>query len=133
VQDGIVSPEDSLAIINYINAFGGGAVPASATSGGPYYDVTGDGNIAPDDTLAVINYINAQSGPSGDDFSVGSSGGDSGGNLVATEDHAIVGNRSVISNLAANGNPPVTDQPSDLVSLLAFDLVELAMRRRRMS
>ena len=57
--DGKVFPGDALAVINYINGFGIGKVPADAISGPPYYDTTGDGSVLPGDALAVINFINA--------------------------------------------------------------------------
>jgi hypothetical protein len=64
--DGHIAPNDALAIINYINAFGSGAVPAGAAIGAPFgfIDTTGAGGVAdnfvaPNDALAVINMINA--------------------------------------------------------------------------
>jgi hypothetical protein len=72
--DGHIVAEDALAIINYINAFGAGAVPANAqiarpfgfldTSGG--INDVGDDFIAPADALAVINAINAGLGGEGE-------------------------------------------------------------------
>jgi hypothetical protein len=56
--DGMVVAGDALAIINYINAYGAGAVPAGAGPG-PYVDTNGDNFVAPNDVLAVIEYINA--------------------------------------------------------------------------
>ena len=54
----MVSPDDALAIINYLNAFGPGrAVDLGPL--GPFCDVNGDGWIAPNDVVEVINYINA--------------------------------------------------------------------------
>jgi hypothetical protein len=74
--DGIVAPADALAIINYINARGSGAIPADAVAAPPYLDTTGgpdgqgDNSVVPADALAVINYLNAsgtgQSEPAGE-------------------------------------------------------------------
>jgi hypothetical protein len=72
--DGHIVAGDALAIINYINAFGSGAVPAGAAIGQPYgfldttggVNGTGDDFIAPDDALAVINAINAGLGGEGE-------------------------------------------------------------------
>jgi hypothetical protein len=76
--DGRVVAADALAVINYINAFGSGAVPTAAAFGQPYgyLDTTGgedgggDDFVAPNDALAVINFINAfgagLSGPAGE-------------------------------------------------------------------
>jgi hypothetical protein len=50
---------DALEIINYINAFGSGAVPASPPFGPAYYDTTGDDSVAPNDVVGIINFINA--------------------------------------------------------------------------
>ena len=83
--DGHVVAGDALAIINYINAFGPGAVPASAlignrsafdTSGG--VNDVGDDFIAPADALAVINVINARQGGEGESFADGANAAASG-------------------------------------------------------
>jgi hypothetical protein len=58
-DDNHIGPNDALAMINHINAFGSGSVSAGTTPGAPYLDVTGDDFIAPNDALAVINYLNA--------------------------------------------------------------------------
>jgi ELWxxDGT repeat protein len=70
--DAFIAPGDALWIINYINAFGAGPVPAgegpvtagAAAAESPaaryYYDVDGDGIICPLDALLVINLINAR-------------------------------------------------------------------------
>jgi hypothetical protein len=64
--DGHIFPNDALAVINYINAFGTNTVSASAAIGAPFgfIDTTGPGGkpdnfIAPNDALAIINAINA--------------------------------------------------------------------------
>jgi hypothetical protein len=49
---------DVIAVVNYINARGSGAVPWTA-AGPPYVDVTGDNYVAADDVITIINYINA--------------------------------------------------------------------------
>lgn len=58
--DGFTVARDALEIINYINAFGSGAVPGGAEVGIPfYYDASNDGVVAPNDALDVINFLNA--------------------------------------------------------------------------
>jgi hypothetical protein len=60
-NDAHIAPNDALAVINYINAFGPGAVPAGALPGKPFGFIDVDGNdfIAPNDALKIINQINA--------------------------------------------------------------------------
>jgi hypothetical protein len=58
-NDSHVAANDVVAVLNYINAFGSGAVPDNASYSQPFLDVDGDGNIAPNDALAVINAINS--------------------------------------------------------------------------
>src|SRR5205814_7426455 len=67
-NDAHIAPVDALAVINYINAFGSGAVPAGAQIGQPYgfLDTDGDDHIAPVDALKIINVINAGLGGEGD-------------------------------------------------------------------
>lgn len=57
--DGHVAPNDALAVINYINAYGAGPVPSSALLVAPYYDVNGDNFVAASDVLDIINHLNA--------------------------------------------------------------------------
>ena len=68
--DGSVVAADVLAVINYINAFGSGPIPAGANFGPPYYDTNADNNVAADDVIKIINYINTfgsgGSGPAGE-------------------------------------------------------------------
>lgn len=72
--DGHVVAGDALAVINYINAFGSGAVPAHAAIGQPFgfldtgggVNGSGDNFIAPNDVLDVINAINAGKGGEGE-------------------------------------------------------------------
>jgi ELWxxDGT repeat protein len=85
--DGEVTPADALAIINYINAFGAGPLPAGAAPGAPYIDTAsaesgayqygGDNFISAHDVLAVINWINAfgngEAGPVGEGEATASS------------------------------------------------------------
>jgi hypothetical protein len=63
--NGHVVAADSLAIINFINAFRSQPVPDDGRASGPYVDVNGDGFVAPNDALDVINQINAF-GPDGE-------------------------------------------------------------------
>lgn len=57
--DRTVAPGDALAVINYLNAFGAGAVPVAGPSGPDYYDTGNDGQVSPADVLNIINAINA--------------------------------------------------------------------------
>jgi hypothetical protein len=86
-NDSFRVPEDALAVINFINAFGPTVVPLDAPIGPPFLDTTGDDNIAPDDALAIINHINAF-GP--DTEAEGESSGDS----------LIIGNEDLMGLLA---------------------------------
>ncbi len=58
---GPVIPQDVLVLIQYLNAQGAGALPASAPIGSYYYDVKGNGVFGPTDALLVIQAINAGS------------------------------------------------------------------------
>jgi hypothetical protein len=56
--DGGITAVDALNVIDYINAFGSGAVgegPAKSA----YVDINGDGHVVAGDALEIINYINA--------------------------------------------------------------------------
>lgn len=138
--DNVVVAGDALAIINYINAFGGGPVPASAytnppgtpfgfidTTGGP--GNSGDNFVAPADALAVINYINAfgpgLAGPDGESSGPSSSGGE--GESAPAAD---LGLAAVLPTLSRQ---PSIDQTSlaELIALLAADTAENSPRRRR--
>jgi len=57
--DGHVFPNDALAVINHLNAFGSGPIPPNPPFGPPYLDVDNDGSVFPRDALSVINVINA--------------------------------------------------------------------------
>ena len=58
--DGLVAPDDVLLVVNFLNAFGAGAVPPNAAAGAPFYDVTGDNHVAPSDVLTLINHFNTR-------------------------------------------------------------------------
>ncbi len=58
-NDTFVSADDVVAVINYINAHGSGAIPPNAANQKPYLDVDNDGNVVAMDVLDIINYINA--------------------------------------------------------------------------
>jgi hypothetical protein len=57
-DDNFLAPIDALLIINFINTFGSGPVPAGSPP--PFYDVNSDDFISPIDALMVINALNAQ-------------------------------------------------------------------------
>jgi hypothetical protein len=73
--DGNVVSGDALECINYINAYGTGAIEDLPGEIGKFLDVDGDRHLSPNDPLTVINYLNAF-GPStgGDDEPEGESG-----------------------------------------------------------
>jgi hypothetical protein len=60
--DGFIVAADPLAVINYINGFGAGALPAGRAYEAPFVDVNGDNSVSPSDALDVINAINAGEG-----------------------------------------------------------------------
>jgi hypothetical protein len=115
--DGHVFPNDALAIISYINAFGSGPVPANAVSGQPlgFLDTaggtngTGDNFIAPADALAVINVINAHLGGEGEVASPGAT--------ANSLDHRPA-DATVLND-------------NELLVLLALDTAEAGTSRRR--
>ena len=67
-NDAHVVASDALQIINYINGYGPGAVPANAVIGFPFgfLDTNQDNFIAPNDVLDVINAINQGLGGEGE-------------------------------------------------------------------
>jgi murein DD-endopeptidase MepM/ murein hydrolase activator NlpD len=66
-NDGRCTPQDALAVIDYINAFGttGSQVPSSASLGEPYgfIDSYADNIITARDALSIINAVNARLTP----------------------------------------------------------------------
>ena len=58
-NDGLISSQDVLVIINEINRNEARPLDGSGLSPIPYYDVDGNRSIDPFDVLIVINYINA--------------------------------------------------------------------------
>ena len=67
---------DALAVINYLNAFGSGAVPASAVLGLPFgfLDTDEDNFVTAADALDVINFLNAGLGGEGEGGGYGVAG-----------------------------------------------------------
>jgi VCBS repeat-containing protein len=57
-DDGSVSPQDVLIVVNYLNTNGSGPVPVPTPPGPPFRDVNGDNSVTPADGLEIINYIN---------------------------------------------------------------------------
>src|SRR5262245_4961770 len=99
--DGSVDPGDALAVINYINAFGPGPVPANAVLGLPFgfLDTDGDNNVSPGDALSVINAINSGLGG--------------------------------VQEAEGEGPRARSRLLDELIALLASDVTEAAGRRRR--
>jgi hypothetical protein len=71
-DDGNIVAADALSVINYINAFRAGPVPAGALIGPEYYDTSADNFVAPNDALFVINFINAGGSGEGEVGFIGS-------------------------------------------------------------
>ena len=117
--DGHIVAADALAIINYINAFGPGAIPAGAQIGRPhgYLDTSGGMNdvgddlIAPADALAVINAINAGQGGEGEGGATGVR--DVAASTASPQFHAVQ-----------------HDDWADLLALLALDTAQQSLTRR---
>jgi hypothetical protein len=102
INDRHVFPNDALAVINYINAFGPGTVPPNAAIGQPFgfIDTNANDFVAPNDALQVINIINAGLGGEG-------------------ESRQGTGDRG-------------QETEEELLSLLALDMAEQTLQRRRL-
>jgi len=130
VGSGTITPDDqivagdALAIINYINSFGAGAIPANAVIGEPFGFIdttggpndTGDNNVAPNDALAIINAINAGQGGEGE-----GSGRNSGWSTSGVKGSGDGGQSA----------PTAAGNNEDLLTLLALDTAQQTARRRR--
>jgi len=57
--DDAVSPIDAVLVINYLNAFPGRELPASAVASSDFLDTNRDNAISAIDAVLVINYLNA--------------------------------------------------------------------------
>jgi hypothetical protein len=59
-DDGLISAEDALAVINRINSQGTGQLPDPSPSDSPppYVDVDGDGDLTTTDSQLVLDYLN---------------------------------------------------------------------------
>ena len=117
-DNGYITPDDALIVINYLNGYGPG--PAGTNSTGPFLDPASDNLVSAADALAVINYLNAY-----------------GITPVPGED----------DEPPLPDEPPVEVEPNfgqgegewpaagvaerELVALLAGDLVEQCLRRKR--
>jgi hypothetical protein len=117
--DNHIAPNDALAGIDYINAFG--TCPVSAhPEQTKYLDVNGDGFISPADPLMDINYINAH----------GSGEAES----SVTADLASVSTMNdpslttTLPNIVAPARPSV--DLNSIIALLAYDTAQQPQRRR---
>jgi ELWxxDGT repeat protein len=99
-NDGHIFPNDALAVINYINAFGSKLVPPTANYAPPFLDTSGDNDVAPNDALKVINVINAG---------------------LAGEGEA---------NPASQSPPLFSQELNDLITMLATDSVNTSVSSR---
>jgi hypothetical protein len=59
--DGIVSPLDSLQVINYLNSNGPGLLPTPPSGQHPFLDTNHDGSVSSIDALLVLNQLNMSS------------------------------------------------------------------------
>lgn len=113
--DGAITPSDALALINYLNSFGSGALTStSRRADGPYYDVSGDRVLAPQDALMVINYLNT--------FGAGESRGESLTTAApASVDHAARAAAQLPLSLWFNyfEQDATSDDEDELLGLLA--------------
>jgi hypothetical protein len=148
--DGHVAPNDALAVINYLNAFGSinsGKVPALGSTlptsppttvsyGGPfgYLDVDGDGFVAPVDALTVINAINASQGGEGEDTVASATATSS-----AVPQDSYFADLGAFPDVAAATAPtpalaatpaPVPSHMDDIIALLAADTADQTLKRR---
>lgn len=101
-----VFANDALAVINYLNAFGPGAISPTAVQGPPYYDTNGDTLLSAVDALLVINVINA---------GLGGEGERQGGSAIADGEQ---------------GAGAANDVTAELIALLAFDFGQQPRRRK---
>ncbi len=120
--DGSIVAGDVLAVINYINSKGSGAVPHNTPFGPPYPDVNGDNQVVAGDVIAVINYINARS---------------------SSEAEAAAALPDLFfANLAGTDEPAETELNlptalsrgtlADVMAILAMDAVATQSKRRRL-
>ncbi len=122
-DDGFVAPNDVLLVIDYINVYGSGE--DDANSGGPYYDTSGDGSVSPIDALGVIDLINAL-------------GDESKFPLAEIDLDQFEGEGEFLKiglEMRQQALRPISASPAaadaDLLALLANDLSDLSIRRRR--
>ena len=121
LPDGHVVAGDALAIINYINAFTAGAVPANAAIGQPFgfldtdggVNGSGDNFVAPNDALAVINFINSGLGGEGE--------------AAATIEPMPADN---VFQQLGQSTPPQTPR-NDVMAMLLTGGDDMALQRRR--
>jgi len=109
---------DALAVINYLNAFGSGAVPASAVLGLPFgfLDTDGDNFVTAGDALDVINFLNAGLGGEGEGEASAECGVDPQSGYPGAE---------------CKAGPAAVVNDEELIGLLAMDVAEVVGRRRR--
>jgi hypothetical protein len=135
--DGVVTAQDALAIINYINAFGPSEVPSSGipqgfgafgppfldTTGGPVGTTQGNNIVTAQDALAVINWINA--------FGSATSGPEGESGLPLDIFYEEIGQRPTAAT-QSNSQVHATSDLSDLIALLAGDTAaEEQIKKRR--
>jgi len=106
-NDGTVSPQDVLIIINYLNNIGPGPVPPDAV-GPPFRDVNGDDAIsAQGDVLPLINFLNSQGNAEGE--------GRSDQNLLEANNSLETKNEGPILFLAGMATDGLTTLPGQTV------------------
>ena len=109
--NGKVVPKDALDVINRLNGFGPGNVPANAPFGPLYFDTDANNIINPADALNVITFLNG--------FGPGLPGpdGEAEGEANAAPDQTA-------------GQP--STNTDELIALLAADVIDLSSQRRRL-
>jgi hypothetical protein len=147
-----ITATDVLLIINYLNSTLPKFIPITAQLGNggvgtpsqPFYDVDGDDNVTATDALLIINTLNAGLGGALNGEGEGS-GGSAGGEGEASQADAFFFNLGA-SQMASTSSsqpasqpqqqqtPPQVQSPAmtDLISALAADAAEEALKKRRL-
>jgi hypothetical protein len=131
-NDGKISPSDALTVINYINAFGPGALvlgqpPIPDPSPNKYVDVDGDTFLSPNDVLQVINFLNSHPSSGGEAEGEGESASQAPSGtiipavLIASPD-VVIETRESAATPVATTNPPLVrpNQTAQDAALMAL-------------
>ncbi len=134
-DDGVVSPIDVLAVVNYLNSLGSGAQSESVRHNQVqfYVDVNGDRFASALDALLVINHLNSQAGTLAEGESQG--GGlehptNSAGQLLGSNLSMSDSDRSAVSTLRDCTGFASRWQTDELIGTLASSLSSFHSPRR---